>query len=49
VARTDLDPEGKVFVHGELWNAEAGTAIPAGSRVRVVKVLDALRLRVEKL
>ncbi len=49
VARTNLDPEGKVFVHGELWNAESGTAIPTGGRVRVVKVLDSLRLRVEKL
>jgi membrane-bound serine protease (ClpP class) len=49
VARSDLDPEGKVFVHGELWHAEAGTMVPAGSRVRVVKVLDSLKLRVEKL
>jgi membrane-bound serine protease (ClpP class) len=49
VARTDLDPEGKVFVHGELWNAEAGTMIPQGSRVKVIKTLDSLKLRVEKL
>jgi len=49
VARTDLDPEGKVFVHGEIWNAEAGTMIPQGSRVKVIKTLDSLKLRVEKL
>ena len=49
VARTDLNPEGKVFVHGELWNAEAGTMIPQGGRVKVVKVLDTLKVRVEKL
>jgi membrane-bound serine protease (ClpP class) len=49
VARTDLDPEGKIFVHGELWNAEAGTLIPKGSRVKVIKTLDSLKLRVEKL
>ncbi|OGD20475.1 MAG: serine protease [Candidatus Aminicenantes bacterium RBG_16_63_16] len=49
VARTDLDPEGKVFVHGELWNAEAGTMISKGSRVRVVKALDTLKIRVEKI
>ncbi len=48
VARTDLDPEGKVFVHGELWSAEAQAKIPAGSRVRVIKALDSLKLRVEK-
>lgn len=49
VARTDLDPEGKVFVHGELWNAEAGTPIPKGSKVKVVKALDSLKIRVDKL
>ena len=42
-----LDPEGKVFVHGEIWNAAsvAGT-IPQGGRVRVVRV-DKMRLTVE--
>jgi membrane-bound serine protease (ClpP class) len=49
VARTDIDPEGKVFVHGELWNAEAGTPIPKGSKVKVVKALDSLKIRVDKL
>jgi len=49
VAQTDLDPEGKVFVHGELWNAEAVTSIPKGSKVKVVKALDSLKIRVEKL
>ena len=41
-----LDPEGKVFVHGEIWNAAsvAGT-IPQGNRVRVVSV-DNMRLTV---
>jgi membrane-bound serine protease (ClpP class) len=49
VAQADLNPEGKVFVHGELWNAEAGTFIPKGSKVKVVKALDTLKIRVEKL
>jgi membrane-bound serine protease (ClpP class) len=49
IARTDLRPEGKVFVHGELWNAESTTEIPQGSRVRVVAVLEGLRIRVEKI
>jgi len=46
VARTQLEPEGKVFVHGELWNATARTAIAAGARVRVARV-DGLRVVVE--
>lgn len=48
IARTDLSPEGKVFVHGEIWNAETTNFIPKGSRVRVVAVLDGLKVRVEK-
>ncbi|HEY2322618.1 MAG TPA: nodulation protein NfeD [Thermoanaerobaculia bacterium] len=46
VARTQLEPEGKVFVHGELWNATANAPIAAGSRVRVARV-DGLRVVVE--
>jgi membrane-bound serine protease (ClpP class) len=48
VAKTALDPEGQVLVHGELWTAVAeGAGIPAGERVRVVHV-EGLRLRVER-
>jgi membrane-bound serine protease (ClpP class) len=46
IARTQLEPEGKVFVHGELWNAIALAPIAAGSRVRVSRV-DGLRVVVE--
>jgi membrane-bound serine protease (ClpP class) len=46
VARTQLEPSGKVFVHGELWNATARAPIGEGSRVRVASV-DGLRLLVE--
>jgi membrane-bound serine protease (ClpP class) len=46
VARTGLTPEGKVFVHGELWNAVAKGEIPAGARVRVAG-FQGLRLLVE--
>ncbi len=49
MAQTDLGPEGKVFVHGEIWNAEAAESIPKGSKVKVVRVLDTLKIRVEKL
>jgi len=46
VARTDLSPDGMVYVAGEMWTAktEAGQ-IPEGQRVEVVAV-DGLRLRV---
>ena len=46
VARTNVDQDGKVFVHGETWNASARTPIPEGSRVRVAAV-DGLRVIVE--
>jgi membrane-bound serine protease (ClpP class) len=49
VAQTDLIPEGKVFVHGELWNAEAVGEILKGSRVKVVQVLENLKIRVQKI
>lgn len=49
VAQTDLKPEGKVFVHGELWNAEAVGEVPKGSKVKVVQVLEGLNIRVQKI
>ena len=38
--------EGMIRVHGELWQAVALQAIPAGTSVRIVKI-DGLRLHVE--
>jgi len=46
IARTPLGPDGKVFVHGELWNAVSATAIAEGARVRVAKV-NGLHITVE--
>jgi membrane-bound serine protease (ClpP class) len=46
VAETALAPVGKVFVHGELWDALASANVPAGEKVVVQKV-DGLQLRVE--
>ena len=46
VVKKDLQPEGKVFVHGELWNARADAVIAAGQKVCVKKV-DNLVLEVE--
>ncbi|HVN21141.1 MAG TPA: nodulation protein NfeD [Dongiaceae bacterium] len=48
VAQTALSPEGKVFVHGELWNAVAPTPLAIGQMV-VVRRIDGLTLYVEPL
>jgi membrane-bound serine protease (ClpP class) len=48
VVRERLALEGKVFVHGELWNAQASRPIEPGARVRVVGV-DHLVLKVEEV
>ena len=47
-ARTDIDPEGQVQVHGEIWSAYADEPIPSGERIRVVEV-DGLQVKVEKV
>jgi membrane-bound serine protease (ClpP class) len=46
VAKTDIEPSGKVLVHGELWEARARQPIPKGTRVRVREV-EGLTLVVE--
>lgn len=46
VAQTALGPGGKVFVHGELWDATASANVPAGEKV-IVRRVDGLQLRVE--
>jgi membrane-bound serine protease (ClpP class) len=38
VVKIALSPEGKVFVHGELWQAVADEPLPVGCRVRVTGV-----------
>jgi len=48
VARTALSPQGKVFVHGELWDAVASSALPVGQLV-VVRRIDGLTLQVDPL
>jgi membrane-bound serine protease (ClpP class) len=46
--RTDLDPEGGVYVKGSLWRARSMDGpIPRGARVRI-KGVDGLILRVEQ-
>jgi membrane-bound serine protease (ClpP class) len=48
-ARTDLGPAGKVFVHGEIWEAEADGPVRAGEKVKVLQVLDGLKIKVRKV
>lgn len=48
MARTDLAPEGRVFVHGELWRAKTEGSIPHGAKVRVVGIENNLTLKVVK-
>jgi membrane-bound serine protease (ClpP class) len=46
-AKSDIHINGKVFVHGESWNASSMVPISAGSPVRVVKV-QGLKVEVEE-
>jgi membrane-bound serine protease (ClpP class) len=40
VAISDIDPFGKVAVHGEYWNARSETRIPKGEKVVVTKAYN---------
>jgi len=40
VSRTELSPEGTVFVHGEYWRAHSDQKIAAGHRVAVERVQE---------
>ena len=48
VAQTALSPQGKVFVHGELWDAIASAPLPVGQLV-VVRRVEGLTLHVDPL
>jgi membrane-bound serine protease (ClpP class) len=48
VACTDLIPSGKVFVHGELWNAHSTKPLQSGAAIRVVAIRQ-FELEVEPL
>ncbi|HVJ06561.1 MAG TPA: nodulation protein NfeD [Candidatus Saccharimonadales bacterium] len=48
IARSDLAPHGKVFVHGELWDAHSAKPLHAGAPVRVVSIHQ-LELEVEPI
>jgi len=46
-AYTDLNPEGKVFVHGEYWQAVSEEPVAKGEQVEVLKV-EGLKIFVRK-
>ena len=46
IVKKALAPEGKVFVHGELWNARSDHMIEEDEKVRVINVMN-LMLEVE--
>jgi len=48
VVKKKIAPDGKVFVHGELWNAVAADPIPEGMTVRVIGIKN-LVLEVEPM
>jgi membrane-bound serine protease (ClpP class) len=47
VSRTEINPEGTIFVHGEYWQARSDHMIAAGQRVRVERV-DELLMHVKE-
>jgi membrane-bound serine protease (ClpP class) len=49
MVQVDLNPEGKVFIHGELWRAEAEEFIPKGAKIQVADVKSGLTLKVKKI
>jgi membrane-bound serine protease (ClpP class) len=46
-ARTDIAPRGKVFIHGELWDAESEAFVKEGDRIVVVEV-EGMVVKVKK-
>ena len=46
IAQSALSPAGKVFVHGELWDAVSTVPVSAGEQI-VVRQVDGLTLRVD--
>ncbi|MCP4723441.1 MAG: nodulation protein NfeD [bacterium] len=47
-AQTDLDPEGQVLIHGELWRAKSSDEIRKGDMVEVISV-SKLEVLVKKI
>lgn len=48
VARTKIDGKGRVFVHGEIWNATSEEVIKRGEKIKVIGI-EGLTLRIQKI
>lgn len=46
-ARTSISPEGKIFIHGEIWDAQSDQKIKKGEKVVIEKV-EGLKLIVKR-
>jgi len=46
LAKTNLAPDGKIFVHGEIWDAVSVEPVQAGNPIEVTKI-DGLKLHVK--
>ena len=46
-ARSDLDPTGRIFIHGESWNARSNEPIHKGEKVTIIDI-EGLTLIVKK-
>jgi membrane-bound serine protease (ClpP class) len=46
MAQTELSPRGKVFIHGEIWDAVSSRPVPAGESV-IVRRVEGLELFVD--
>ncbi|MGQ0793757.1 MAG: NfeD family protein [Deltaproteobacteria bacterium] len=51
VAVTDMDKggSGKIFIHGEYWNAQSEDAVAKGDKVRVIEIKKNFTLKVAKI
>jgi membrane-bound serine protease (ClpP class) len=47
-AISEIAEKGRVFVHGEYWDAWSRSPIPAGEMVEVVQVVEGMRLEVRR-
>jgi membrane-bound serine protease (ClpP class) len=48
IVKSKIDPQGKVFVHGEYWDAVSDEIIPEGTKVKVIEVKD-IEIKVKKV
>jgi membrane-bound serine protease (ClpP class) len=46
IAQSELSPKGKVFIHGEIWDAVSSAIVPAGQPV-IVRRVEGLQLQVD--